>query len=83
MRRHQNTSQPRVGELNDLDGIEAKPVQTLRIIGHAVYCGNCSKELATFYCPCGLFLCAFDMAGHKCLLTLRQRYNDDLKRALR
>jgi len=62
---------------------EPKPSQLLKIIGHTISCKNCLKELAAFYCPCGSFLCAFDMASHKCLITLRESYSDDLKRALR
>jgi hypothetical protein len=65
------------------DDFEAKPTQSLRIIGHTICCKNCLKELAAFYCPCGSFLCAFDMASHKCLITLRESFSDELKRALR
>ena len=71
-------------EINEIEyDFEAKPTQLLRIIGHTISCRNCLKELAAFYCPCGSFLCAFDMASHKCLITLRESYTDDLKRALR
>ena len=70
-------------EIDEFDDIEAKPTQMLRIIGHTVCCKNCMKELAAFYCPCGSFLCAFDMAVHKCLITLKQSYSDDLLKALR
>jgi hypothetical protein len=62
---------------------ESKPSQFVRIVGHTISCKNCLKELAAFYCPCGSFLCAFDMASHKCLITLRESFSDDLKRALR
>ena len=70
-------------EIDEFHDIEAKPTQMLRTIGHTVSCRNCIKELAAFYCPCGLFLCAFDMAVHKCLITLKQSYSDDLRKALR
>jgi hypothetical protein len=76
-------SKTQVAEPDDMEDFEAKPVQTLRIVGHTVNCKNCSKELAMFYCPCGAFLCAFDMISHKCLVTLRQNISDELKRALR
>ena len=71
-------------ELDNLEeDFEARPTQFLRIIGHTISCKNCLKELAAFYCPCGSFLCAFDMASHKCLITLRESFADDLRRALR
>jgi len=76
-------SNTEVKEIDESEDIEARPTQTLRIIGHTVCCRKCIKELAAFYCPCGSFLCAFDMAAHKCLITLRESYSDDLKRALR
>jgi hypothetical protein len=71
-------------ELSDADDdFEAKPTQLVRIIGHTISCKNCLKELAAFYCPCGSFLCAFDMASHKCLITLRESFSEDLRKALR
>jgi hypothetical protein len=81
-------SSPKKTRLEEkLDNIEydfeAKPTQLFRIIGHTISCKNCLKELAAFYCPCGCFLCAFDMASHKCLITLRESFSEDLKRALR
>ena len=71
-------------EVNEIDyDFEAKPTQLLRIIGHTISCRNCLKELAAFYCPCGCFLCAFDMVAHKCLIALKENFSDDLKKALR
>jgi hypothetical protein len=71
-------------ELGDAESdFEARPTQSLRVIGHTICCRNCLKELASFYCPCGSFLCAFDMVSHKCLITLRESFSDDLKKALR
>ena len=62
---------------------ESRPCQSVRILGHSIPCKNCAKELAAFYCPCGSFLCAFDMATHKCLITLRGSYSQDLVKGLR
>ncbi len=37
------------------DDFGARPTQQLRIIGHAISCKDCLKELAAFYCPRGSF----------------------------
>ena len=65
------------------DLADRKSVQVLHIVGHGVCCRNCMKEIAAFYCPCGAFLCSFDMLSHKCLITLRQTFSDELTKALR
>ncbi len=62
---------------------ESRPSQSVKILGHSIPCKNCAKELASFYCPCGCFLCVFDMATHKCLITLRGTYSPDLVKGLR
>jgi hypothetical protein len=84
MRSSQKKAKLEQEEIDEIENdFEAKPSQMLRIIGHTISCKNCLKELAAFYCPCGSFLCAFDMASHKCLITLRESFSDDLKKALR
>jgi hypothetical protein len=62
---------------------ESKPRQSVKILGHTVPCKSCMEEIASFYCPCGIFLCAFHMIGHKCLITLRGMYSGDLISGLR
>ena len=75
---------PKIEEnFDELDDSDRKPVQIVHIVGHTVCCRNCMKEIASFYCPCGAFLCAFDMVAHKCLITLRQTFSQELTKALR
>jgi hypothetical protein len=75
---------PDVEEIPDgFDDADRKSVQVVHIVGHTVCCRNCMKEIAAFYCPCGAFLCAFDMVAHKCLITLRQTFSKELTKALR
>ena len=68
---------------DSFDDFERRPSQRLMVLGNTVSCENCKKELASFYCPCGSFLCAFDVIAHKCHLTLRRTYAEDLLKALR
>ncbi len=58
--------------------------QQIRIIGRTIFCFKCegSKELASYYCACGSFLCALHLAMHTCLVSASMQYNDELLQTL-
>ncbi|MGI0081159.1 MAG: hypothetical protein ACRECH_16235 [Nitrososphaerales archaeon] len=45
--------------------------QSLKVVGRAACCFRCEggKEIASYYCVCGSFLCALYVLGHKCLVS--------------
>ncbi|MGI0081093.1 MAG: hypothetical protein ACRECH_15900, partial [Nitrososphaerales archaeon] len=44
--------------------MEPKVRQQVKIIGRTIFCFRCegSKEMASYYCACGSFLCTFHLA---------------------
>ncbi len=62
--------------------------QNLKVVGRTVYCYTCSREdknsreIASFYCPCGAFICVNHMLEHTCLLSSSLEYTDDLLASL-
>ncbi|MCL5067478.1 MAG: hypothetical protein M1368_03890, partial [Thaumarchaeota archaeon] len=46
-----------------LDEMEPKIRQQIRIVGRTIFCFRCegSKEMASFYCACGSFLCTIHL----------------------
>ena len=67
-----------------LNEMEPKIRQQIRIVGRTIFCFRCegSKEMASFYCACGSFLCTIHLAEHSCLVSASMQYNDELLRAL-
>jgi late competence protein required for DNA uptake (superfamily II DNA/RNA helicase) len=59
--------------------------QQIKIVGRTISCHRCqdSKEMASFYCACGSFLCAFHVGGHKCLVTASMQYGREVLAGLR
>ncbi len=57
--------------------------QTIKVIGRTIFCARCDEEVATYYCPCGVFLCTIDFVSHNCTNTLKETYYKDLIQALR
>lgn len=69
----------------DLFGeLEPKVRQTIRIVGRTIFCFRCegSKEMASFYCACGSFLCTLHLAEHSCLVSSSMQYNEELMQAM-
>jgi hypothetical protein len=66
------------------DDMEPKIRQGIRIVGRSIFCFKCegSKELASYYCACGSFLCALHLAEHSCLVSASLQYNDEIIAAL-
>jgi hypothetical protein len=66
------------------DDMEPKVRQSIRTVGRTVFCFKCegSKELASYYCACGSFLCALHLAEHSCLVSASLQYNEELIAAL-
>ncbi len=62
--------------------------QSLKVVGRTVYCYACSREdknsreIASFYCPCGSFVCVNHLLEHTCLLSSSLEYTDDLLASL-
>ena len=71
--------------MEELDDYEAqsKAIQHIKIVGRTVICQHHSKELAQFYCPCGMFLCVECFIRHKCLVIMSQTYSESLIKALK
>ncbi len=66
------------------DELEPKVRQQVRIVGRTMFCFRCegSKEVASYYCACGSFMCTFHLAQHSCLVSSSLQYNEELKQAL-
>jgi hypothetical protein len=64
--------------------MEPKIRKQIRIVGRTIFCFRCdgSKEMASYYCACGSFLCALHIAMHSCLVSASMQYNDELLQAL-
>ena len=64
--------------------MEPKIRQQIRIVGRSIFCFKCegSKELASYYCACGSFLCALHLAMHTCLVSSSLQYNEELLQSL-
>jgi hypothetical protein len=64
--------------------MEPKIRQQIRIVGRSIFCFKCegSKELASYYCACGSFLCALHLAMHTCLVSSSMQYNEELLQSL-
>ena len=90
MRDCENTQAAQKGEKTDpakndlFDDMEPKVRQQLRIVGRTIFCFKCegSKEMASYYCACGSFMCALHLAEHSCLVSASMQYNDELLQAL-
>ena len=66
------------------DEMEPKVRQQMKIIGRTIFCFRCegSKEMASYYCACGSFLCTLHLAEHSCLVSASMQYNKELLDAL-
>lgn len=66
------------------EDMEPKVRQQIRIVGRTIFCFRCegSKEIASYYCACGSFLCTLHLAEHTCLVSASLQYNDELLQAL-
>lgn len=64
--------------------MEPKIRQQIRIVGRTIFCLRCedSREMASYYCACGSFLCALHLAEHNCLVSASLQYNEELLQAL-
>ncbi|MDG6908561.1 MAG: hypothetical protein JRN20_22565, partial [Nitrososphaerota archaeon] len=69
---------------DSFDEMEPKIRQQIRIVGRTIFCFRCegSKEMASYYCACGSFLCIMHLAEHSCLVSASMQYNDELLQAL-
>ncbi len=62
--------------------------QTVKVLARTIYCSKClsdepsTKETASFYCPCGVFLCTYHIIGHKCLVTSSLEFDKELVASL-
>ena len=67
-----------------LEQMEHKTRQQIKIVGRTIFCFRCdgSKEIASFYCACGSFLCTLHLAEHSCLVSASMQYNEELLDAL-
>ena len=72
------------GEPNLFEELEPKVRQQIRVVGRTMFCFRCegSKEIASYYCPCGSFLCTIHLAEHSCLVSSSMQYNEELRQAL-
>lgn len=66
------------------DQMEPKTRQQIKIVGRTLFCFRCEgeKEMASFYCACGSFLCTLHLAEHSCLVSASMQYNEELLDAL-
>jgi hypothetical protein len=64
--------------------MEPKTRQQIKIVGRTLFCFRCEgeKEMASFYCACGSFLCTLHLAEHSCLVSASMQYNEELLVAL-
>ncbi|HKW05300.1 MAG TPA: hypothetical protein VJN71_08385 [Nitrososphaerales archaeon] len=71
-------------EPDSLEEMEPKVRQQIKIVGRTIFCFRCdgSKEMASFYCSCGSFLCALHLTEHSCLVSSSMQYNEELLSAL-
>ncbi len=72
-------------KLSDIfEEMEPKVRQQVKIVGRTLFCFRCegSKEMASYYCACGSFLCTLHLAEHSCLVSASMQYNDELMSAL-
>ncbi len=69
---------------NIFDEMEPKVRQQVKIVGRTLFCFRCdgSKEMASYYCACGSFLCTIHLAEHSCLVSASMQYNEELMGAL-
>jgi hypothetical protein len=62
--------------------------QSIKVLARTIYCSKClstdpsSKETASFYCPCGTFVCTYHIITHKCLVTSSMEYDRELLSSL-
>jgi hypothetical protein len=62
--------------------------QSIKVLARTIYCTKClsqdqfTKETASFYCPCGSFLCVYHTIGHKCLVTSSMEFDKELLASL-
>jgi hypothetical protein len=66
------------------DEMEPRIRQAIRIVGRSIFCFKCegSKELASYYCACGSFLCTLHLVEHSCLVSASMQYNEEIIAAL-
>lgn len=64
--------------------LEPRVRQHIRIVGRTIFCFRCegSKEMASYYCACGSFLCTLHLAEHSCLVSSSMQYNEELMQAM-
>jgi hypothetical protein len=71
-------------DFDELVELETKVRQQVKVVGRTLFCFRCdgSKEIASYYCACGSFLCSFHLAEHSCLVSASMEYNEELLHAL-
>jgi hypothetical protein len=71
-------------KLDLFEEMEPKIRQRIKIVGRTIFCFKCegSKELASYYCGCGSFMCTLHLAEHSCLVSSSMQYNEELLQAL-
>lgn len=64
--------------------LEPRVRQSIRVVGRTIFCFRCegSKEMASYYCACGSFLCTLHLAEHSCLVSSSMQYNEELMQAM-
>ncbi len=72
------------GEQDLFRELEPKVRQQIRVVGRTIFCLRCedSKEIASYYCACGAFMCTLHLAQHSCLVSSSMQYNEELRQAM-
>lgn len=65
------------------DNYRPRVMQTIKVVSRTIYCARCNEEMASYYCPCGVFMCTLDFISHNCTNTLKEMYHRELVNALR
>jgi hypothetical protein len=80
----ETTSNSHLDEAELFRQMEPKTRQQIKIVGRTLFCFRCdgSKEMASYYCACGSFLCTLHLAEHSCLVSASMQYNEELLEAL-
>jgi hypothetical protein len=65
------------------DNHRPRVMQTVKVVSRTIYCIRCNEEMASYYCPCGAFMCTLDFISHNCTNTLKEMYHRELVNALR
>lgn len=82
-----NSAKGPVAQDEDLEPLQ-KVRQSIKVLARTIYCAKClsadqyTKETASFYCPCGTFLCVYHAIGHRCLVTSSIEFDKELLASL-